>query len=334
MKTLIAGHITHDHYAEGFVAGGCAYYGAKVHHALDHLATSAGSAGSDDGAPAALEPDHLGLDLTHLVAVVGEDFTCDDEIGDLDTTLVRRGQTTVFANYYPPQKPRIQLLEALAPPVTPDMAPAGFLDQEGRLDADLVHLAPVLGEIDLLQWKRAVGDGLLAINIQGWIKGPGPEIDTATLEDVQRRGASKVAHRVTQRRWQVTADDFRGVDIACLSEEDVIDQPGLLDKLTTTVPIVAFTLGEGGSRIYVDGEPTRVGVYATQAVDPTGAGDVFAASFTHRIAAGAAPIEAARFAAACSSIVVEDIGAWALARLGEAEERVKEIQASHPLPGP
>ncbi len=293
MKTLTVGHITHDHYDEGFVAGGCAYYGAKVHARLS-------------GA-------------THLVAVVGDDFSCDAEVADLDATLTRRGQTTVFANYYPPGKPRVQLLEALAPPVTPDMAPAGWLN------ADLIHLAPVLGELDLLAWKKAVDDGLLAINIQGWIKGPGPEIDTAALEDFQHRGANRVAHRVTQQRWEVTEDDFRGVDIACLSEEDVIDQPGLLDKLVRAVPIVAFTRGERGSTIYVDGEPTDVGVYAADTVDPTGAGDVFAASFTHRIAAGADPIDAARFAAACASIVVEDIGARALSRLGEAEGRAHEV---------
>ncbi len=305
MKTLTAGHITHDHYEEGLVAGGCAFYGAKVHDALDRLASRPRWSGT-------------GADTTHLVSVVGTDFTRDDEVSDLDATIHRAGKTTVFANYYPPNKPRIQLLEAQAPKVTPDMAPAGWLD------ADLVHLAPVLSELDLLEWKQAVGDGLLAINIQGWIKVAGPEVDTSQFEQTQRRGAPEVAQRVIQQRWEVSEEDFQGVDIACLSEEDVIDQPGLLDKLVSTVPVVAFTLGERGSRIYVDGDPTEVGIYPTNAVDPTGAGDVFAASFCHRVAGGAAPVDAARFAAACASIVVEDIGARALSRLGEAERRAAE----------
>ncbi len=311
MKTLVAGHITHDHYQEGFVAGGCAFYGAKVHSILDRLATSAGSAASEDA--------------THLVTVVGDDFTRDDEIADLDTTIHRAGKTTVFANYYPDDAPRIQLLEAQAPYVTPDMAPSEWLQ------ADLVHLAPVLGEIDLLAWKQAVGDGLLAINIQGWIKVPGTMLDASELEGLQQRGVTGKAHRVVQQFWDVTEEDFRGVDIACLSEEDVIDQPGLLEKLVSAVPIVAFTLGEQGSRIYVDGEPTDVGVYATEAVDPTGAGDTFAASFCHRIAAGNDPVEAARFAAACASIVVEDLGAKALDRLGEAEARMDAILRTNKL---
>jgi sugar/nucleoside kinase (ribokinase family) len=289
LKTLTAGHITHDHYQEGLVAGGCAFYGAKVHAQLN-------------GA-------------THLVTLVGTDFTCDDEILDLDTTIERAGQTTVFANYYPPGKPRVQLIEAQAPQISPDMAPGAWLD------ADLVHLAPVMGELDLLEWKRAVGDGLLAINIQGWIKAAGPTINTSELEQRQRRGVEGAARRVVQKPWDVSEEDFRGVDIACLSEEDVIDQPGLLDKLLAVVPIVAFTLGEQGSRIYVEGKPSEVGIHATDAVDPTGAGDVFAAGFCHKIAAGTDPVEAARFAAACASIVVEDIGAQALGRLDEAERR-------------
>jgi hypothetical protein len=305
VKTLTAGHITHDHYQEGFVAGGCAFYGAMVHSMLDRLAARAGSTRTED--------------TTHLVSVVGTDFTCDDEIADLDATIHRAGQTTVFANYYPPGKPRIQLIEAQAPEVTPDMASKGWLD------ADLIHLAPVMGEIDLVKWKHAVGDGLLAINVQGWIKVAGPKVDPAELEQRQRRGVAGVAHRVIQQRWEVSEEDLRGVDIACLSEEDVIDQPGLLDKLLAVVPVVAFTLGERGSRIYVDGEPTDVGIFTTETVDPTGAGDVFAASFCHRVAAGCEPVEAARFAAACASIVVENTGARALDRLDEAERRMSDI---------
>ncbi|QDG50912.1 hypothetical protein FIV42_09250 [Persicimonas caeni] len=320
MKTLIAGHTTHDHYQGGFAAGGCAFYGAKVHHALDRLAARA-RCPRTDGTSAASVRGHLALvdGHTHLVTVVGHDFTRDDELSDLDATVHRQGQTTVFANYYPDDAPRIQLLEAMAPEVTPDMV------SDTMLDADLVHLAPVLGEIDLLRWKDAVGDGLLAINVQGWIKVPGPVFDASELEGVQQRGVTGQAHRVVQQFWDVTEEDFRGVDIACLSEEDVIDQPGLLDKLVRAVPIVAYTLGEQGSRIYVDGEPTEVGIYPTDAVDPTGAGDTFAASFCHQIAAGHAPVDAARFAAACASIVVEDIGARALTRLDEAEGRMEAI---------
>lgn len=293
MKTLVVGHITHDYYGEEVVAGGCAFYGARVHAAL--------SAQTEDA-------------RSHLLAVAGDDFDCDDAIADLDRTLHLAGETTVFANYYPANKPRVQLLKALAGPVSPDMAPREWLS------ADLVHLAPVLGEVDLGAWKTAVRKvapkALLAINIQGWIKCAGPLFENNDMPG---------ARRVVQKLWEVETEDFSGVDIACLSEEDVLSQPGLLKKLTSTVPIVAFTLGDHGSRIYVDGEPVEVGIYPTKATDPTGAGDVFAASFAHKIAIGEEPIAAAQFAAGAASIVVEGRGARALDRLGEAMGRADHV---------
>lgn len=295
MKTLVVGHITHDYYGEEVVAGGCAFYGARVHAALSAEAEDASS---------------------HLVGGAGDDFCCADEIADLDRTLHLSGETTVFVNYYPDDAPRVQLLKALAGPVLPEMAP------EEWLQADLIHLAPVLGEVDLGAWKSAIRkvapDALLAINIQGWIKCAGPLFESDEFPG---------ARRVVQKFWEVEAEDFRGVDIACLSEEDVIGQPGLLEKLLETVPLVAFTRGELGSQIFVYAEPAEVGIYPTVASDPTGAGDVFAASFAHKIALFEDPITAARFASAAASIVVEDRGARALNRLDEAATRAEQVSA-------
>ncbi|MFU8802495.1 MAG: PfkB family carbohydrate kinase [Bradymonadaceae bacterium] len=291
MRTLIVGHVTHDYYAEGIKAGGCAFYGAHVHA---HLSPT-----------------------SHLLTAVGEDFQCDDALSAFDATVHRSGPTTTFANYYPPSKPRIQLLETRGAPITPDLVTSSWLD------ADLVHLAPVLQEIDLLEWKAAAGDGLLAINIQGWIKRAGPAFDATSLEAAQRRGVRGTSHLVVQEHWSVTEDELRGVDIACLGEEDLIDQGDLLERLVAAVPVVALTLGARGSRIYVHGKPTDVGVYRTHVVDPTGAGDVFAATFAHKIASGLHPVEAAQWASAAASIVIEAAGAIALERLGELEGRVK-----------
>jgi sugar/nucleoside kinase (ribokinase family) len=184
----------------------------------------------------------------------------------------------------------------------------------------------VLGEVDLSAWKNAVREvaprALIAINIQGWIKCAGPPIEADEFPDAHLSGAK----RVVQKFWDVSAEDFRGIDVACLSEEDVLAQPGLLDKLRASVPVVAFTRGAAGSRIYVDGTPTDVGIYPTDAQDPTGAGDVFAASFAHKIARGFEPVAAARFAAAAASIVVEERGARALHRLDEAAGRATRVK--------
>lgn len=287
MKTLIVGHVTHDRYEEGFVAGGCALYGALVHQRL-----------------ADVSPD----DVVHLVTAVGEDFVCDAAIESLDATITRRGETTVFTNLYPDDGPRVQLLDAQGEEVEPRGVPREWLD------ADLVHLAPVLGEVDLQKWKDAAGDGLLAINVQGWIKVGEPE--------------EAGSRRVIQKPWEVSEKDLRGVDIACLSEEDIIDQGDLLERLVKNVPIVALTLGGRGSRIYVNGwVAEEVGIYPAEVVDPTGAGDVFAATFCNAIASGQEPREAARYASAAASIIIEDIGPGAMDRLNEMEERSELVES-------
>ncbi len=297
MKTLVVGQVTHDLYEGEFVPGGCAFYGAQVHRRMSGE--------------------------THLVSVVGEDFQCDQAISEIEATVIRQGETTVFANYYPDQGPRQQLLVASAPAVTPEMAPPKWLE------ADLVHLAPVFGEIDLQAWKKAVGQGLLAINVQGWLKYRGSKIDPQKLENLQRRGLSGAAHRVVHRPWQVGSSDLEGVDVVCLSEEDLIGQTRLLPRLVEAVPVVALTLGERGSRIFVDGkERARIGIYPTEAVDPTGAGDVFAAAMVHRLAGGDDPVEAARYGAAAASVVIEGQGPDALGGLSQLEKRVNRISAS------
>jgi len=80
MATVISvGHVTHDRYGDAIVAGGCAYFGARVQHAL--------------GA------------RVRLVTTVGEDFACADAFDGLEVQVRRAGKTTLFnlvAGDFPP----------------------------------------------------------------------------------------------------------------------------------------------------------------------------------------------------------------------------------------
>ena len=68
-----------------------------------------------------------------------------------------------------------------------------------------------------------------------------------------------------------------------------------------------------------------MGIYETTEVDPTGAGDSFAAGFLYGLASGSSPVEAAQLGAAVASVVVEEEGAKGIARLEVARERAKDV---------
>lgn len=304
-RTLIVGHTTHDHYRQGLVAGGCAFYGIGAHAFFARA----------DRRPA-----------PQLLTLVGDDFQCVDEVRRFDAHLVQRGRTTTFANYYPSTGPRVQLLEALAPPI----APTDFPTTVG--DIDVVHLAPVLGELDLPAWKswrdRHSPEALLAINVQGWIKIPGPEVPTRSHESLQARGIATTARTVIQQPWDIPAEALTGIDIATVSDEDLIGQGDLLERLRKAVPLVSCTHGKQGATIYHRHHTYQVGIFPADVVDPTGAGDIFAATFIHKIALGLKPPLAARYASAAASIIIEAEGPRALRRLTEVTSRVASIPAT------
>ena len=295
-RCLVVGHVTHDRYEGGVAAGGCAFYGARAQHGL-------GAA-------------------VHLLAVVGEDFTCGEAIADLDKTVIRDGETTVFANFYPDDGPRVQLVETVAPDVTLEM-------YDGELDDfDFVHLAPVLGEIDLSAALELVPESVdVGINVQGWIKRPGPRLDEVDVHRARERGIDVTARRVVQEPWRVDPEQLVGVTAASMSTEDLLEQGDLLARLKQAIEVVVVTNGIHGSSVFFDGECWEVGVYETDEVDPTGAGDVFAATLYERLAADDDPVEAARLASAAASIAVEAEGPGALHRLGEAFDRADHIPA-------
>ena len=272
---VAVGHVTHDLYGEAYVAGGCAYYGARTAAAL----------GAQTG----------------VVSVVGADFRCDAALEGLELALERAGQTTIFINTYRDDGVRVQRVRAQAGAVTPVCLPTAWQHPQ------VMFLAPVMGELDLGAWRRAVSPRVLGIGVQGWIK-------EATAD-----GA------VVPRRWDVDQELLRTVDAACISEDDHAQQPDLLERLLSAVKVVAFTHGRAGCEVFVGGKPTRVGIYPTSEHDPTGAGDVFSSAFFLALGRGASPVDAARLGAGAASVIVEDRGGAAFPRMAEASARSAHV---------
>lgn len=271
---LVAGHVTLDRYGDDLLPGGSAYYAAGAYRALGARVRVATSAGPE------LPPRSL---------------------AGVDADVSPAARTTSFVNTYAPDGRRSQRVDALAAPLDPGRLPASWLA------ADVLHLAPVVGEVELGSWLRRSRARLVGLGVQGWVR------------EVGRDGA------VRQPRWEVSAGDLAGVHAACVGEDDLAGQGDLLDRLAAAIPVVAFTHGERGCDLILSGRTVRLGVYRTRQVEPTGAGDVFAAGLFLGLAEGASPVEAARLGAAAASIVVEARAGGALERVGEARGRAAAV---------
>lgn len=278
ITALAVGHVTHDRYGRALRAGGCAFYAARVFGAL--------------GAHA------------RVATAVGHNFARSDELAGLSVSASRGGKTVTFVNHYAPDGTRVQYVEGWAPPVEPDQVCSRWLRSR------VVFLAPVLGEVDLDLWRRAVRPDVLGIGIQGLVKTAGPHLFV---------GAS--ARTVVPRPWYPESAQLEGVDAAFLSVEDLEGQPGLLTRLVRLVPVVVLTSGRNGCDVFVRRRVAHVDACPARAVDPTGAGDTFAAAFLFALAAGAETLRAARLGAAAAAIVVEGRASDRLDRVHRAFER-------------
>lgn len=284
ITALCVGQVTHDRYGGRIVPGGCAFYAARTFAAL--------------GA------------RTGLATGVGEDFTCDEGLAELDVMRTVGGRSTVFLNTYPADGPRVQWIDEVAPAVGPGVLAPRWAE------ADAVFLGPVFGELVLGDWRTAVTGRLVGLGLQGLLKQAG-----APHPEIAGRRA------VVARPFAVDERTMAGIDAVFLSEEDieVFGTETLLGDLRRAVRLVSVTRGERGATVYRGDEILEVGVAPCEVVDPTGAGDTYAAAFLFALARGDSLADAARLATAAASIVVEAEGGDSLHRVGEAFDRAAGV---------
>jgi 1D-myo-inositol 3-kinase len=219
---------------------------------------------------------------------------------DVDTALldgarvhiVPSAQATIFENRYGPGG-RVQYLHGRAAPIKPGDVPIAWRA------ARILHLGPIADEVDpaiAALFSRA----LRAATPQGWARRWDEDHRVHTLP--HERVAARLAGA--------------GLDVVIFSEEDVSagqsagheTQEAIVDLYREIARIVVLTRGARGATIYAGNGVMHVPAYSAREVDPTGAGDVFAAAFLIRYAAAKDLLGAARFAAAAAALEVEGIG--------------------------
>jgi hypothetical protein len=177
----------------------------------------------------------------------------------------------------------------------------------GWRKSPVVLLGPVAGELDN-SLAACFPGSIVGVGAQGWLRGSGPD---------------SAVRPVAPEAWYA-APVLRQATALFLSDEDVPPHqaPMALARWSTLVETVAFTRGYGGADIYHDGVRRHVGAFPATVVDPTGAGDVFAAAFLIRLKEGADVWDAARFASCTASFTVEGEGVSSVPDRAQVEERL------------
>lgn len=213
------------------------------------------------------------------------------EIQKFDLRWTPSAHTTTFENRYVGGQ-RQQWVHAIADP----------LPAPPRLDVPFVHLAPVLHEIDLPSWLSAAqtSQSKVALSLQGLLREVTPD------------------GRVLRQAFD--PQNCRGAQFLFLSDEDLGPNLDLLNALRKIVPVVVLTRGELGSTLFEGPNTTQIGIRKTNVVDPTGAGDAFAAAFLFAVIHQATNKNAARLGAAAASHIIEHQGLGGLSALPSLAE--------------
>lgn len=135
-------------------------------------------------------------------------------------------------------------------------------------DAAIVHLAPLAGEIASLPGRRLFGGAFVGVTAQGWL----------------RRWDS--GGRISPAPWNPEPATLALVDAVVVSEEDVGNDESQPRAWAAAGPIVALTRGAGGVTIWHQGRQLDIPAVATTVIDPTGAGDTWAAAFFWKLRHG------------------------------------------------
>lgn len=233
-----------------------------------------------------------------IVTRLAPDFIIPEVLHGVEVHRVPSAHTTTFHNIYHAGH-REQFIRALADAIQPEDIPAVW-------DATpIVHLGPLARELDA-RFAKLFPKAHVGVTPQGW------------LRQWDETG------RVRLRLWDEAPDILPHVDVLVLSEEDLNGDAALMDEYIRLTHIAIMTQGPRGCMVYVDGKGTQVPGFPVQEIDPTGAGDVFAAAFLIRLEETHDPIQAARFANATASFCVQGPGVTTIPMRAQVELRLAE----------
>lgn len=174
----------------------------------------------------------------------------------------------------------------------------------------LAPLAQEIGPDVLTLFPRRPGT-LVAATPQGWLR---------------RWDATG---RVWPTPWAAAEQILPELDVLILSHDDLLpfangsraEADAILTRWSQYVSLLVATDGRHGATLFQHGFTERFPAYAANEIDPTGAGDVFAAAFLVHLSRHANPPAAVDFANAVASLSIEHEGISGIPTLEQVQER-------------
>ena len=202
--------------------------------------------------------------------------------GDLEILSHPSEASTTFENIYCDGHRR-QFIRAQARVLTcPDVP-------EEWKASPIVHLGPVAQEIDA-EIVDCFPDALLGLTPQGWMR----RWDEHGM--------------VFPAAWTPSDELLQRADAVILSQEDVGGDVELVQSYAARTRLLVLTTGWQGATVYCDGQVRSFPAVSVQEVDPTGAGDIFAAAFMSALHRTQDPWLSAQFANCVAAHSVERSG--------------------------
>ncbi|MGA9532433.1 MAG: PfkB family carbohydrate kinase [Anaerolineales bacterium] len=242
----------------------------------------------------------LGLSVG-IVTAAGTDL----DTGPLQGLPMQRlpsAQSTSFQNTYAGQD-RHQHLGGRAVDLDLEAVPLEWRS------ARMVHLAPIADEVDPAL-ATSFPQSMIVATPQGWMR---------------RWNAEGV---VDVKRWQDLDETLPRAEVGIVSEDDLGGQADLLSVLLDRYHVLVVTSGIEGVAVYLGGRRQSIPAVAdVSSVDPTGAGDIFAACFFGKYLETRDALVSARFANHLAASSIERVGLLGVPtqqEIAEAEQEVKE----------
>lgn len=218
--------------------------------------------------------------LPGLVTACGPDLDL-SPLASIPVVSVPSPLSTTFENIYGPGG-RTQYLRARAAPLTTVAVPAAWRR------ARIVHLAPLANELDDPD-LGLFASAFIGMTPQGWLR--------------QMDEAGRV--RTVPDSWLGAERVLSQASAVVLSIDDLGGDWAVAERWANWAPILVVTQGAQGCTVFARGQGRRQFPAAVQPeLDPTGAGDVFAAAFFINLYETDDPWASARFANQVAALAV------------------------------